>query len=534
MFRANLVLVTLLFLLFSSNVEAQDTVRVFFDFGKSQLTKDAKSTLQSLPNQYDLTTPDSIVFIGYADSVGRINANIRLSLKRAKNVRKYISSFLKEDVITPIYAKGEDTQKSDAFGRRVAMILYYPEASVNTDSSLDVITDVDPKCFKIAMYALSYCNVSEIEKRNRKYARLEAENIALISDQDYYYLREYRDGRTEAKRVRWKETVTGKLWWKRKRLVAEIPRNSFEKSNFFTLDTGDCSNCNLGNLIDEDTVIKYVERTVADAFLMSNIQVKRRWFKRSTYKVRAPVEYINLDKSYYSSFDYDACDFFNLTLINWETKRGRRRRSFYFADIRTENGEIPYITSKVVLLECYERNCSWTGVWGGCYNPRRCGNFFGGLKPYIGIQAGMVHQNDSTMGYIGARIGATNANMNYSIDIGLNTNVGLFANATADYKIAYFGERYFGQKGKWISPNSIQPELRSYQYLYTGIATKLSTRRDNLSYFETNAHLGWGWGSTQSIVINRMFLEGGIARDWTGQSSTEFYPFFHAGVRLDF
>lgn len=534
MSRAFLATLTIVFVLLSPVSIAQDTIRVFFDFGRAQLTKQAKNELQAIPNQYDLYATDSIAFIGYADSVGRIDANIKLSLKRARSVRKFMKPFLDEGKITSVYAKGEDSKKSDVYARRVAMVLYYPKEEFTASTVPDVITDIDPKCFKIAMYALSYCNVTEIRKRKKKYIRLEAEKTPVIADNDYYYLKEYDDGRREAKRVKWKETETGKLWWKRRRLVAEIPYRSYERSNFFTLDTGDCVSCNLGNLIDEDTIIRYVERTIADEFLMANIRLKKRWLKRSTYKIKAPVEYIDLNRTYYSSFERNLCDFYDLQAVEWKKKRGRRRRNFYFADIRTQENLLPYITTKVTLMECHDRICNWRMYWGSCDRKRRCGNFFGDLQPAIGIQAGMVNQNDTTIGYIGTRISATNENMNYGIDLGLNTQLGLFANASADYKIMYFGRRLIGLKGSWIPPLRSKPQLSSRQYLYTGIATKLSTNRTSLSYFETNAHLGWGWESYTNKVFNRFFIEGGIARDWTGFSNTRFYPFLHAGIRLDF
>lgn len=533
MSRTVFTTMTIVFVLFYHIGLGQDTVRVFFDFGKSQLTRETKSTLESIPSQYDVYAADSIAFIGYADSVGKFDANIKLSLKRAKNVRKFMKSSLDEDMPISIYARGEDVRKTDVFARRVSVVLYYTEEEKPSQDALDVPTDVDPKCFKIAMYALAYCNVTTIKKRRKKYARLEAEKTPIIEETDYYYMKEYRDGRKEAKRVRWKETKTGKLWWKRKRLVAEIPYKSYDKSNFFTLDTGDCVTCNIGNLIDEDTAIHYVERTIADAFLMENIQVKRRWLKRSVYKIKAPAEYIDVNKTYYSSHRWDFCSFFDLEPIEWEKKRGRRRKEMYFADVKTTDHELPYITTTVTMMECHDRICNWSRYWGGC-GGRVCGNFFGNLVPTIGVQTGVVHQNDSLMGYLGMRLGASNENMNYGIDLAVNTQIGWFANAMADYKIVYFGRRYAGWKGKWIPPLRIRPQFRSRQYLYTGLATKMSTNRTQLSYIETNAHVGWGLETYGKPMFNRFFIEAGIARDWTRLSNTGFYPFIHAGIRWSF
>lgn len=533
MLRNRFLIIVCLSVLFCKNLSAQDTIRVFFDFGKSQLTQETKETLQSLSNKSDLNEVDSITFTGYTDSVGRLEANLRLSLKRAKNVAKYLHPILDDDVPFSLYAKGEDAQKTDQFGRRVELVLFYPTVEAEESEESVLLTETDPKCFKIAMYAFSYCNVTEIKKRKHDYARLEAEINPIITETNYYYLRQLRDGSSEAKRVKWKETETGKLWWKRRRLVAEIPLESFERSNFFTLDTGDCSKCNLGKLIDEDTAIRYVERMLSDEFLMSNIKVKKRWLQRSTFKVRVPIEYVDINKTYYSSYDRNFCEFINLKPIDWKRKRGRRKRAYYFADMRTKEGKIPYITTNVVMLECHEKVCNWRPRWGGC-GTRGCGNFFRDLVPYAGIQVGSFYQNDSLVGYIGARVSASNENMNYSISVGLNTQAGLFTNASADYKIFYFGERFLGNKGGWIEPSFSSLFLESRQYLYTGTATKLNSQRYQVSFIETNVHLGWGWENYQWVFINRAFIEGGVARDWTGLSNTSYYGFVHAGVRFDF
>jgi len=69
-------------------LRAQVTVLVcfYFDFGSSKLETEFEKSITDLSVNYDLSLIYSIYFVGYADSLVRLSANLRLSKKRARNV----------------------------------------------------------------------------------------------------------------------------------------------------------------------------------------------------------------------------------------------------------------------------------------------------------------------------------------------------------------------------------------------------------------------------------------------------------------
>ena len=58
----------------------------YFDFGSSKLETEFEKSITDLSVNYDLSLIYSIYFVGYADSLVRLSANLRLSKKRARNV----------------------------------------------------------------------------------------------------------------------------------------------------------------------------------------------------------------------------------------------------------------------------------------------------------------------------------------------------------------------------------------------------------------------------------------------------------------
>lgn len=71
----------------------KETKSVFFAFGKSSLTKEAKKALDVLAADIKAKGPVLAVRVaGYADRIGKDAANEKLSKKRADAVRKYLLS----------------------------------------------------------------------------------------------------------------------------------------------------------------------------------------------------------------------------------------------------------------------------------------------------------------------------------------------------------------------------------------------------------------------------------------------------------
>jgi hypothetical protein len=120
------------------------------------------------------------------------------------------------------------------------------------------------------------------------------------------------------------------LWWKKKRYVATIPKSSFEKFHFFTLEKGPCDGCS-EEVFTEDTLILTKALFYADRFLINNAQLKVRYFGKEKLKVRVPREYVDISDQYYYSLLTRRS--YSTSTFGRETKRGRRRKNYYYAKL---------------------------------------------------------------------------------------------------------------------------------------------------------------------------------------------------------
>ncbi len=119
----------LLFLLLSSkNTLAADTIKVYFDFGRYELTTEASYKLDSLAYDNILSPYEQYGILGYADYVGNEESNIELSQKRANTVKAYLQGLgVKNENIETVIGKGEisrdiQSERGYATDRRVDII----------------------------------------------------------------------------------------------------------------------------------------------------------------------------------------------------------------------------------------------------------------------------------------------------------------------------------------------------------------------------------------------------------------------------
>jgi outer membrane protein OmpA-like peptidoglycan-associated protein len=87
---------------------SQDTFSVFFRTNQSSLTEGMQRRLDDAIYRGAISYQDAIALIGYADEVGGVNENLRLSRARAMRVKAYlIQSGFRAERITLIEGKGK-------------------------------------------------------------------------------------------------------------------------------------------------------------------------------------------------------------------------------------------------------------------------------------------------------------------------------------------------------------------------------------------------------------------------------------------
>ena len=169
----------------------QDTLTIYFPFGVSKLQPEARQRLESIPTLYELSTLDSVHFVGRADSVGRSKANLKLSRKRAKNTASYCREFLPVNGATQIFALGEAKSQSAAKSRRVEVVLFFRSvASDSTDfeSEPDTIPEKGG-CYNIDYQLLQAAHHRVIRKGKKQVVLVETESSRLRNTKIHYYKR---------------------------------------------------------------------------------------------------------------------------------------------------------------------------------------------------------------------------------------------------------------------------------------------------------------------------------------------------------
>jgi outer membrane protein OmpA-like peptidoglycan-associated protein len=101
----------------SMAIAGKDTFSVFFRSNESILTEGIQRQLDNALYSGRLSDKDAIALIGYTDEIGGEKANMRLSIARAKTVKKYlIQSGFRPDHITIVEGKGKFGARPGADG----------------------------------------------------------------------------------------------------------------------------------------------------------------------------------------------------------------------------------------------------------------------------------------------------------------------------------------------------------------------------------------------------------------------------------
>ncbi len=70
----------------------REPFRIFFDWGKPELTRDARATLDEVAGEYRRLMPDAIQIVGHADRSGSDAVNLTASRRRAEAAKAYLAA----------------------------------------------------------------------------------------------------------------------------------------------------------------------------------------------------------------------------------------------------------------------------------------------------------------------------------------------------------------------------------------------------------------------------------------------------------
>lgn len=508
---------------------AQDTVVVYFEFGSSKLSSENSDTLGNLSDKYDLSSVDSIQIIGFADSVGKISANLRLSLRRARTVEKACKFTLSEVNPISLYARGEGTLDDPQQNRRVEVILYSKKAVLDAPDS--VLNDADPKCFFVDFEALEFCHTRTVQKGKKESIRIEAMDVKEIRERDHYYAQKDSKGAVSVRKVRWKMERTGMLWWKKSRWVTSIPKTAFDQFYFFTLEDAPCDGCK-ETILTQDTLILTKTEYYSDQFLLDNLQVKVRFFRQNELKIRAPRMYVDESDAYYLNWSQSTKNFSpsEVNRVDWDTKRGKRKQDYYFAEVPFQGDKMANLMRGRQTTECYN---VYTG--GGRRHWIGCGNRWYDvvLGFQINLDAGAFYQTDTITGFLALGISHTTKKGYARLMGGMNTFAGFYGSGSYQFHYFSFPFQALSPGNKWSSAS--ETKIRSvYGRLYLGAEIKTSSTPTSLSFFEGNLHTGLVVvNANEGSFFPRFYLQGGVGHDFTNGIERKFYPLAQIGCTIN-
>lgn len=510
---------TLFVLLITSSFSySQDTLSIYFSTGSHQISTKEQQKLNQLPENYDWSSIDSVSFVGMADSVGRLQSNLRLSMRRAKQVEKYAKRFINVEIPTQNYARGEAYHPDKKINRRVDVILYY-QSTPNETPKTPVVQE--KKCYTVDYDLLHSANWRTVKHRNREKVLIELpENHKLPSYDLYYGTRDY-DNKFLYRKVRWKEQRTGRMWWYKKRYVTSLSKTSFETYRLFRLEDLPCNDCNepfdsIPRLTKSDSCVIY------DEFVTKNFQFSYKLFDRSRVKVRVPKEYIDTSTNYYSYYDSKE------ETVNWQTKNSSRKSHYYFTELEQIDGNIEFIYKEAICAkknysECIESGSSVTINKPFCmYTPPLFNNFS------LIVEIGNHYQNESHLPYAALGVSRDDFNSRYSLLVGSDINLGLYSSLRYDYHFLYFPIQQLNIFRSWHHPNKTS-YFTSALYLGTELKASLNNKKDPL--LDQNVHMGFAIINYKTKpVISRIFVQFGYGYDYFQNQNSRFYPILQGGV----
>jgi hypothetical protein len=497
---------------------SQDTLSIYFEFGKSKITDTQFNILNTIPIQYDVLMLDSVSFIGMADSVGDFNSNKKLSEKRAKNIAKECIRIFKNNIPSTITSLGERNNKAIDRNRRVDIVMFFKAIEKEEIESIENI-DVLKKCFNIDYKLLHHCYIRTITKHKKSFVIIETTRLDLSKKRVYYYGTTSPAGKFITTKVKWIIRRTGKSWWAATRFVATIPKKDFESFKIFTISDLPCDSC------DEDYKIqpKFLNNDTCkqvDRFLMDNIQFKSSFFNKRTIKIRVPKEYVDINANYYIG-----CNF--KTKLKWQHQIGKKKQNYYYSTLPIY---FDYISNIVKDMDCCKNNIEPSD----CSLPIiRCRMMRGADKSFaLMLDVGSYYQQSQVLAYGALGIYKDGDFSRTAFQMGIDNKFCLITSISYQYHFLSIPFDFLKTSLSWHSPDR-DGDISKYARFYFGTELKTFLKKESKNSIEQNVHVGFtAVNTSENTIIPRIFIQYGMGYDYLNSNSKKIYSIAKLGVIL--
>lgn len=505
---------SILFLSLFLRSKSQDTVTIYFEFGKSKITDQQALILNGMSSRYDLAEIDSVHYTGVADSVGDPNANLKLSKKRARETADYCKRFLEKNHSYRIIALGEKSGSRREENRRVNMVLYMNPVKEEKEDPISQNSEpvrVAGSCYYVDYELLHRCNRRIIVKNRVEYVRLEVAPMHLKKQKEHAYATVNKQGNVEVKKVKW--ILHGNY-------VALIPKKDFQQFRIFKTGKEPCEECS-EDLQARKGIVYESSCIQVDRFLMMNIRVKTGFFRPRSAKIRALREYVNPGDRYYIGCDLE-------DELIWKTQKGKRKSKYYYAALPIYGGFLGNITR---VMECCKSKQEPSECDVGMIACR--GMSLPDKSILLLAEAGDDYRLGQHKPYLA--LGASNWGSRhlFSLFAGTNTDLDIYGSLRYQYHFLNFPFSMINPVSQWQSPESLWSSSH-YGSLYIG--TEINTWKNigsKADLLEQNLHLGIASMSLRNKPrIPRIFVQCGIGYDYLKHYSLEPYFVARAGIQF--
>ena len=493
----------------------QDTVSVYFNSGQAKIPKNHYSLLDAIPVIYDLSTLDSVRYIGMADSIGPVKSNRKLSERRAENVAKYCENFFPERVTIKIFSLGERAHPDRDQNRRVDMLLYFRPPPIPPDPA-DEKQAVEAVCYNIDYQLLHRSHEGILKKRQKEWVLLTTTLPDLKRKDEHYYGTINESGEFKAQRVKWKSRRTGQLWWSKNRYEARIPKKDYHRYKIFKISPLPCDSC-AEDIISKAEDPKGTTCHQVDRFLMDNIQIKTGLFNKKSVQVRAPREYIHINDRYILGCELKK------TLI-WNTRKGKRKQLYYYS-------ELPLIGTKVTNITRMMDCCEADPEPSECEKTRiQCATLGNPSGPWtLNAEVGSELWAKDWAAYAGLGVFKEGLYARSSFLLGMDTDLSLITIIRYQLHLLSIPYDIFKLNSGWQSPSD-KSIIYKYARLYLG--SELGGRFNaDKNFVEQNLHVGIASVDTNpNAFIPRIFVQYGLGVDYLSNRNDGIYSVAQLGL----
>ncbi len=504
-------------MIFYNTANAQSVFKIYFEYGKSVPKTEQIERFNQWFEKLDYIQIDSIVLVGFADSVGKIENNIKLSIKRTEHIKKHIkkNNFdRKSKIEIRQYGKGEKNKKLEDKDRRVEVRVYLmpPKLENGVDSLGIEVTD--NKCYIIDYEMLQTCFVSYINIKNRIYVKLimEKEDYLIYKKNIYFYFT-YDSTKIILNKVKWKSKTSGVKSFQRTRYESLIPIESYFKNKVVYYEPKSCDSCFKDTLIG----FAYLGKSICmaeDIFLNRNLEWKPRFLNPFKVAIRVPKMFTDSSLTYYQ---------INGQVITWKIKK--RKPDFLFTNFNIYSSNGYTLFSKIYRkMPCCNQNFS--KHLGFSY----CGTLESSTSSF-NIELGVNRLKKENVPYIGFSYKRKYRGYDSRILLGIDTFIRPILNYKIQKSILVLPIEYFLPSFyKWKKATNNYYNNSFPTEIYIGTESRFGFNVKNNGFADQIIFAGLSVFSGR----HQMFLQKGLAYRYYGQYASDFYSSFQIGYHFLF